>query len=354
MGNSHKKSSNEDLSSNEESSSNEEPCSEKVFAIRLAVEILLYYQRGLKRLNEYLNLLQCDTSDFNSFIEHLKSLTSDFPHKPVLLQVIEKFVSQQSELTAEDIRSIYCKTEQLLKVRDYFYSDDHMESRFRQAISEFSMKEQLQEIMVQQLKVKQHLFHFIFESISQHFEVNYFDRVLIYHKLGVLPYGLIKLLKQVEHNRKLFIPKCDSMHRYVEHFPELELIGCGAFGSVMKVRVHGNEQHLQQGLHKHHYAIKMVVLPNDVNEEEKVKREIDLLNKFKQEVNIVRFIDSWIEQFYQVEITQFVNSLDHLGKRLFQKFLDEQTEKDTMNTCREESQPSKKEDKDKEDEYEKE
>jgi hypothetical protein len=213
MGNSHKKSSNEDLSSNEESSSNEEPCSEKVFAIRLAVEILLYYQRGLKRLNEYLNLLQCDTSDFNSFSEHLKSLTSDFPHKPVLLQVIEKFVSQQSELTAEDIRSIYCKTEQLLKVRDYFYSDDQMESRFRQAISEFSMKEQLQEIMVQQLKVKQHLFHFIFESISQHFEVNYFDRVLIYHKLGVLPYGLIKLLKQVEHNRKLFIPKCDSMHR---------------------------------------------------------------------------------------------------------------------------------------------
>lgn len=36
-------------------------------------------------------------------------------------------------------------------------------------------------------------------------------------------------------------------------------------------------------------------MPNDVKEEVQVKKEIELLNMFRGEANIVNFINSWIE-----------------------------------------------------------
>lgn len=88
-------------------------------------------------------------------------------------------------------------------------------------------------------------------------------------------------------SNSLDLPEHTSTHNRYEHdFEELQPIGRGAYGQVVKVRNRLDDQV---------YAIKKIRLPNNYNMKTKVLEEVRTLSSLYHR-NVVRYYQAWIER----------------------------------------------------------
>lgn len=88
--------------------------------------------------------------------------------------------------------------------------------------------------------------------------------------------------------RNMQTPTLQPLSRYISDFEEVEFLGKGAFGSVVKAR---------NKLDGRFYAIKKVRLSNSAVQEERTMREIMTLSRLDHP-HIVRYVTCWIEETY--------------------------------------------------------
>lgn len=86
--------------------------------------------------------------------------------------------------------------------------------------------------------------------------------------------------------RNMTAPTFQPLSRYISDFEEVEFLGKGAFGSVVKAR---------NKLDGRFYAIKKVRISNSAVEEERTMREIMTLSRLDHP-HIVRYVTCWIEE----------------------------------------------------------
>ena len=86
--------------------------------------------------------------------------------------------------------------------------------------------------------------------------------------------------------RNLALPTFQPVSRYLSDFEEVEFLGKGAFGVVVKAR---------NKLDERFYAVKKVHLSSSAAEEERTMREIMALSRLDHP-HIVRYVTCWIER----------------------------------------------------------
>lgn len=86
--------------------------------------------------------------------------------------------------------------------------------------------------------------------------------------------------------RNLALPTFQPVSRYLSDFEEVEFLGKGAFGVVVKAR---------NKLDERFYAVKKVQLSSSAAEEERTMREIMALSRLDHP-HIVRYVTCWIER----------------------------------------------------------
>ena len=86
--------------------------------------------------------------------------------------------------------------------------------------------------------------------------------------------------------RNLALPTFQPISRYLNDFEEVEFLGKGAFGVVVKAR---------NKLDERFYAIKKIQLSSSAAEEERTMREIMALSRLDHP-HIVRYVTCWIER----------------------------------------------------------
>nr|XP_033809126.1 eIF-2-alpha kinase GCN2 [Geotrypetes seraphini] len=84
----------------------------------------------------------------------------------------------------------------------------------------------------------------------------------------------------------LYTPAQPQFSRYLNEFEELQLLGKGAFGDVIKV---------QNKLDGCYYAVKRVQINPTSKQFRRIKGEVTLLSRLNHE-NIVRYYNAWIEK----------------------------------------------------------
>ena len=98
------------------------------------------------------------------------------------------------------------------------------------------------------------------------------------------PRGAIGSFWQLRHTA----PTLQPVSRYVSDFEEVEFLGKGAFGVVVKAR---------NRLDERFYAVKKIQLSSSAAEEERTMREIMALSRLDHP-HIVRYVTCWIERTY--------------------------------------------------------
>lgn len=95
------------------------------------------------------------------------------------------------------------------------------------------------------------------------------------------------VLLQSSENSHTHVPTSNNNSRYLTDFEELEFLGRGGFGSVVKVR---------NKIDDRFYAVKKIALdPRDVEYNKKILREVTTLSRLHHE-RIIRYYQAWIEE----------------------------------------------------------